>query len=63
MCTFLCLGPRGKSLEELSKYLTYVLKDGLVYYDGHLCILENTNCKLKILYDCHDIPIMGHPRL
>jgi hypothetical protein len=29
---------------ELNKYLTYVLKDELLYYDGRLCVLEGTNC-------------------
>ncbi len=29
---------------DLSKYLTYVLKDELLYYDGRLHILEGTYC-------------------
>jgi hypothetical protein len=63
LCAPFCALAQGeKSIEELGKYLAYVLKDALLYYDGCLCIPKNTNCKLKILYDYHSIPIMGHSR-
>jgi hypothetical protein len=48
------------SPKELGKYLVYVLKDELLYYKGRLCIPKNTNCKLKILYDRHNILILRH---
>jgi hypothetical protein len=41
---FCVLSWNEKSQVELSKYLTYVLKDELLYCDGRLCILEGTNC-------------------
>ncbi len=53
---------RGNFPKELCKYITYMLKDGLQYYGGDLCIHENTNCVLKILYEYHNILIVNHPK-
>lgn len=45
--------------EELD-YKKYRLDDGLLYYQGRLCIHGNHGIKLAILSDCHIIPIAGH---
>jgi hypothetical protein len=47
--------------KKLGKYLTYVLKDELLYYNFNwLCIPTISNYRWKILYDYHNIPIVGH---
>jgi hypothetical protein len=47
-----------KSQEKLNEFLTYVLKDKLLYYNGQLCIYEDTNYKLIFFHDCHNIAII-----
>ena len=49
------------SEEILSKYVKYRLDDGLLFYEGRLCIPDAREIQESILRDCHDIPIAGHP--
>jgi len=47
--------------EILGKYGKYRLDDGLLFYEGRLCIPDVREIQESILRDCHDIPIAGHP--
>ena len=49
------------SEEILSKYDKYRLDDGLLFYEGRLCIPNVREIQESILRDFHDIPIAGHP--
>ena len=51
----------GDVIEEaLEKYRDYRVIDGVLYYQGRLCIPEVREIRESILRDCHEIPIAGH---
>jgi hypothetical protein len=47
--------------EEIEKYDKYKIEDGMLFYEGRLCIPDVRHIQESILKDCHDIPIAGHP--
>ena len=50
------------SKEILSNYDKYRLDDGVLFYEGILCIPDVREIQESILRDCHEIPIAGHQR-
>ena len=39
----------------------YYIANGLLYRNSKVCIPHIKDIKIKILYECHDAPSVGHP--
>ena len=46
--------------EEMEKYGKYKMEDGMLFYEGRLCIPDVWHIQESILKYCHDILIAGH---
>jgi hypothetical protein len=47
--------------EVMEKYGKYKMEDGMLFYEGRLCIPDVRHIQESILKYCYDIPIAGHP--
>jgi hypothetical protein len=55
------LHKNGKNHKKTQKYKAYTLENGVLCYDIKICIDNFEYFCVHILYDCHNIPIVGHP--
>jgi hypothetical protein len=51
----------AKTIKKTQKYTAYTLDNGVLCYDIKVSISNFEYFHVHILYDCHDIPIVGHP--
>jgi hypothetical protein len=51
----------AKTIKKPQKYMGYTLDNGVLCYDIKVCIHNFEYFCVHIFYDCHNIPIVGHP--
>jgi len=51
----------AKTIKKNPKICGLTLDNGLLCYDIKVCIHNFEYFRVHILYDCHNIPIVGHP--
>ena len=63
MCSipFQSLSKETRTREKIDKLSAYTLDVDILYYKSRICDIEVENYRKNIIYDCHDIPISGHP--
>ena len=49
--------------EQALKWKKYTIKDGYLLYKGRVCVPDNDDIRRQILFECHDSPSVGHPRI
>ena len=42
---------------------TFYIANGLLYRNGKVCVPNLLKARKKILFECHDVPSIGHPRI
>jgi hypothetical protein len=57
------LQKNGITHEKIQKYMAYILNNDKLYYDTRVCILNFEDFCVYILYDYHNIPIVGYLRI
>jgi ribonuclease HI len=58
---FESLSKEARTQEEINKFSTYALDANILYYKSRICVPEVGDYRKNIIYDCHNIPISGHP--
>ncbi|SAM00104.1 hypothetical protein [Absidia glauca] len=46
--------------QQVSTLDKYTLADGMLFYEGLICVPDDKGLKKKILEECHDAPAAGH---
>jgi len=60
-CPYKSLTKKSRSVEEMEKFKTYILEDGILYYNARISIPKQGKFRFNIMHDFHDVPIAGHP--
>ena len=55
------LSKEARTREEIDEFSAYTLDADILYYKSRICDLEVGDYRKIIIYDCHNIPILGHP--
>ena len=42
---------------------SFHISNGLLYHNGKVCVPNLPEVKKRILFECHDAPLAGHPRI
>ena len=62
-CKFLfeSLSKEARTVDEIDKFKSFELNDGVLYYKCRVCVPKFGEYRLDIMNNLHDIPIAGHP--
>ena len=55
--------PSFLSSDKLNQWKNFTIDDGYLFHKGGLCVPRDSNIGRQILYECHDSPSAGHPRI
>ena len=58
---FEILSKESRIQKEIDEFSAYALGADILYYKSRICVPEVGDYRNNVIYECHNIPISGHP--